>query len=85
MIIYIKIFIRKVLFRIIHFLNKYPIIKFFCKKIINRFPRIKNRLLGMQRSQSTLSSNYKFESMSLRENKIYQDLLEAIEKKKKDK
>ncbi|GHZ26234.1 hypothetical protein VCSRO172_2734 [Vibrio cholerae] len=85
LIIRIKVIIRKVILRCISIINKNQKIALLSKRLLNRFPTLKQRLIRMQKSNFSSLSHYQSDSMSIRANQIYQDIKLAVENNKKDK
>ncbi|PNI00925.1 FkbM family methyltransferase [Vibrio diazotrophicus] len=85
LIIRIKVFIRKIILRCISIISKNQEISLLSKRLLNRFPIIKQRLIRMQKSSFSSLSHYQSDSMSIRASQIYQDIKQAVENNKKDK
>ncbi|EGR2496926.1 SAM-dependent methyltransferase [Vibrio cholerae] len=85
LIIRIKVIVRKAILRCISIINKNQKIALLSKRLLNRFPILKQRLIRMQKSRLSSLSHYQSDSMSIRANQIYQDIKKAVENNKKDK
>ncbi|MBL4307087.1 FkbM family methyltransferase [Vibrio fluvialis] len=85
LIIRIKLIIRKIILWCISIINKNQKIALLSKRILNRFPIIKKRLIRMQKSNFSSLSHYQSDFMSIRASQIYQDIKLAVENNKKDK
>nr|BCN20170.1 putative monosaccharide biosynthesis protein [Vibrio cholerae] len=77
--------VRKAILRCISIINKNQKIALLSKRLLNRFPILKQRLIRMQKSRLSSLSHYQSDSMSIRANQIYQDIKKAVENNKKDK
>ncbi|WP_336367016.1 hypothetical protein [Marinobacter sp. C2H3] len=81
--------VRSLLRHVMLYVQRRPRLKRFTLKMINRFPRLKNRLINIGKENSTFKASsyqrvpYELDSLTPRGRHIYQNLVVAISKNRK--
>lgn len=84
-----KSLIKKVIVKLKNFINRHPKIKMSVLKVLNNFPSLKTRLKRIGSPSTIDNSKFKIQNLELNHlspqaKKIYFDLKDAIERRKKE-